>query len=69
MDKQFMNTSGCGQWFIIIMVPFLALVVGLIGLMTCKAPIARDRASTMARIGGAWFVISLFLFYLMIISK
>ena len=33
MDRQFGGMSGCGQWFIIILFPFIGLVLGVIGLL------------------------------------
>ena len=63
MDKQFGNMSGCGQWFIIILFPFIGLILGLIGLLACKDVKARSRAGTMALVGGIWFAIALLIMF------
>ena len=68
MDKQFKNMSGCGQWFIVILFPFIGLILGVIGLLACKDDKARSRASTMAFVGGIWFAISMVAFMGMINS-
>ena len=68
MDRQFGDMSGCGQWFIVILFPFIGLTLGVIGLLACKDTNARARAGNMALVGGIWFVISMFLFIGMINS-
>lgn len=59
MDKQFRNVSGCGFWALIVIIPFLALVFGLVGLLTCKDAEARKRAVKMTAVAGIWFIICL----------
>lgn len=63
MDRQFGGMSGCGQWFIIILFPFIGLVLGVIGLLACREAKARSRAGTMALVGGIWFAISLLIMF------
>lgn len=62
MDRQFGDMSGCGQWFVVILFPFIGLILGVIGLLACKDPNARSRAGTMALVGGIWFAISTIIF-------
>ena len=68
MDRQFGDMSGCGQWGIVILFPFIGLILGVIGLLACKDPKARSRAGTMALVGGIWFAISTIIFIGMINS-
>lgn len=68
MDRQFGNMSGCGQWLVTILFPFIGLILGVIGLLACKDAKARSRAGTMALVSGIWFIISIVIFTAMINS-
>ncbi len=56
IDKQFKNTS----MVILILFPFccggIALIFGIIGLVTCKHPTARRNAIIVTCISAFWFV-------------
>ena len=68
MDKIFGDMSGCLQWFLIIVVPFITLLFSLVGLLACKDPKARSRAGNMALISVIWFIVAMLLFIGMISS-
>lgn len=68
MDRQFGNMSGCGQWLLTLLFPFIGLILGVVGLLACKDAKARSRAGTMALVSGIWFAISMALFIRMINS-
>jgi len=63
MDKQFINTSGCAFVVVTLCVPFLAFLLGIVGLIMCKHPKARERAITMTIIAALWFGFNLILLF------
>ena len=66
MDKQFANMSGCGFVAVIAIIPFIALLLGIVGLIACKDPKAKQRATNMAIWGGVWFATCFFILFVMI---
>jgi len=59
LDRQFVNTSGCGFFLICLLFPAIALLLGIVGLIACKDTKARECATNMTIFGGVVLVVSL----------
>lgn len=63
MDRQFANMSGCGFFILCLLFPVIALLFGIVGLIACKDPKARERATNMTIFGGIVLVVCIILIF------
>jgi hypothetical protein len=60
MDRQFIDMSGAGYCLVIAVTPFIAIPVGLFGLIMCRHPAARKKALGMVCVAAAWLLFLVF---------
>lgn len=57
LDKIFTRMSGFFQWFILVLLPDITLVLGIFGMIGCKEPMAKKRAGKITLISLIWSII------------
>ena len=60
-DKFFSSLGGCALAFACVMLPGLALLVGIVGLIRCRDPIARRHARQMTIASAILFALAILL--------
>lgn len=70
LDRQLCSTNGCSVALLIFICNGPALVLGIIGLLVCKHPKARDCASNLTWGGGAFTLVGITLaFFRLLLSN
>lgn len=59
MDKFCSQLGGCTVSFVCFMIPALAVLLGIVGLITCRETKARERAVWLTIGGAILFVLSM----------